>query len=87
MKNINFLSVDPCVSTAHPRSTLNGVEMGQPSSSTPSLAASPQPGATSQLGLKQNGAEISSTGAVILLHQALNLYIKFRSDETNHIKC
>ena len=62
MKNINFLSVDPCVSTAYPRSTLNAVEMGQSSSSTSSLTASPQPGATSQLGEKQHVAEISSTG-------------------------
>lgn len=63
----NFLSVDLCVSTAHKRSTLNDVEMGEPSSSIPSSTASPRPGASSQLGETQNGAEISSTGAVVLL--------------------
>ena len=63
----NFLSVDLCVSTAHQRSMLNNVEMGEPSSSIPSSTASPRPGASSQLGETQNGAEISSTGAVVLL--------------------
>ena len=66
MKNVNFLSVDVCVSTAHQRSVLNDVEMGEPSS-IPSSTASPRPGASSQLGETQNGAEISSTGAVVLL--------------------
>ena len=71
MKNINFLSVDPCVSTAHQRSTLNDVEMGEPSSSIPSSTASPRPGASSQLEEAQNGAELLSTGAVVLLQLAL----------------
>ena len=46
---------------------LNDVEMWEPSPSIPSSTASPRPGASSQLGEAKNGAEVSSTGAVVLL--------------------